>query len=112
MNGLRDCGCLHHDGPHWLHMEAVDIGLQAAQLEAGNVRGYIHVLGHDLDACIYNRQAAGQHDGEPVAGLLRRLGWSEESIARCVEERRAAQARLAAAFQALAKAAPEGSDAK
>lgn len=31
----KDCGCLTHEGPHWLHMDAVLRGLNGPLLEMG-----------------------------------------------------------------------------
>lgn len=27
---VKDCGCLHHEGPHWLHMNKVEEALNLA----------------------------------------------------------------------------------
>jgi len=36
----KDCGCTHHDGPHWLHMDKVAAKLNRKLLDKGNTFGF------------------------------------------------------------------------
>ncbi|NIN00474.1 MAG: hypothetical protein GTO24_21050 [candidate division Zixibacteria bacterium] len=36
----KDCGCTHHEGPHWLHMDKLDQRLNQKHFDNGNLRGF------------------------------------------------------------------------
>ncbi len=37
----KDCECITHSGPHWLHMDTLDKEQATEMLERGNVQGHI-----------------------------------------------------------------------
>lgn len=37
----KDCDCITHIGPHWLHMNDFDKRRNAEMLESGNLNGHI-----------------------------------------------------------------------
>lgn len=37
----KDCGCVTHEGPHWLHMDNLDRAEVKRMLDSGNPRGAI-----------------------------------------------------------------------
>lgn len=36
----KDCGCTHHDGPHWLHMDRLYRRKNLKLIGVGNTRGF------------------------------------------------------------------------
>jgi hypothetical protein len=41
MKLTKDCECITHDGPHFLHMDALDWERNLKHLKAGGVRGFV-----------------------------------------------------------------------
>jgi hypothetical protein len=37
----KDCECITHDGPHWLHLDALDWARNLELLKSGGVRGFV-----------------------------------------------------------------------
>ncbi len=50
INLPKDCTCITHDGPHWLHMDALHKRMNDALLDSGRVRGYLDNEIRRLDA--------------------------------------------------------------
>ena len=46
----KDCGCTHHDGPHWLHMDSLDRRMNMRLLDKGNNRGFAQAEVKRLEA--------------------------------------------------------------
>lgn len=39
---VKDCECIHHSGPHWLHANDLDKVQSKRLLDAGNILGHIN----------------------------------------------------------------------
>lgn len=69
----QDCGCVHHTGPHWLHMDAVH---KAANLAA------LNRMGGPANATARRRFA----ELELVRLRLKRLNFESHGICRVIPE--------------------------
>ena len=48
VEAVKDCGCVDHDGPHWLYMDDLWKASNQKLRDAGNVRGFIVAELHRL----------------------------------------------------------------
>lgn len=104
----RDCDCITHDGPHWLHMNLVVQRLNLALLEqVGTVLG-LYAYGQEearrLAELEDSMRRAGMADDEPIGAYLARTGWEQRVIDSYLSERSRIQTAVQAALTRLQQA--------
>jgi hypothetical protein len=55
----KDCDCVVHEGPHWLHADAVAKRLNAPLLERGQLAGFAQEEAARLREKLYQMQSRG-----------------------------------------------------
>jgi hypothetical protein len=56
---VKDCDCVTHNGPHWLHMNDFDKHRNSEMLERGNYRGHIECELRRLEELEHNMTSRG-----------------------------------------------------
>jgi hypothetical protein len=106
----KDCGCVIHDGPHWLYWDTVQLRLNLQQLvqvqsiESLRAFGFMEMSRlNDLEAAM---RLAGMAPNETIETYLERVGWPRPIIDDCLHERATILLALQAAIACLAEKEP------
>lgn len=105
----RDCACITHSGPHWLHLDTVAQRLNLALLEQVTTAEGLHAFGQaearrlaELEEAM---RQAGLPPNETIAAYLERAGWERYVIDACLKARQDVRAAIQAALARLAQQA-------